>query len=200
MAKTNRCGKSAVLSPQQLEMVIASLPEKYSLLAQTLYYTAGRVSEIACLKVCNIHFDEELIVIERSTTKTKQTRCIPMPKSILRNLQGWINCNGLDIGDYIFFTSSKNCKSPAGKRHVTTQAVDTIFRRAFDYSGIKGASTHSFRRSRLTNLHVGEKWSLREIMDISGHKNILSLQQYLDTDRKTTFEKYRRLFQKEGVS
>ena len=54
----------------------------------------------------------------------------------------------------------------------------------------------------LTNkklLDENERWSLREIMDISGHKNLLSLQQYLDTDRKITFEKYRNLFAKEGV-
>ena len=200
MAKTNRCVKSAVLSHQQLEMVIASLPEKYSLLAESLYYTAGRVSEIVSLKVCNIHFEEELIVIEKSTTKTKQTRCVPMPKTILKNLREWIHRNNLEAGDYIFFTNSRNCKSPAGKRHLTTQAVDTIFRHTFDYAGIKGASTHSFRRSRLTNLHIAEKWSLREIMDISGHKNLLSLQQYLDTDRNNTFEKYRQLFKKEGVA
>jgi len=48
-------------------------------------------------------------------------------------------------------------------------------------------------------LHVNENWSLKEISDISGHKNLQSLQQYLDTDRKVTFEKYRNLFEKEGV-
>jgi len=83
---------------------------------------------------------------------------------------------------------------------MTTQAADNTFRQAFDNIGIRGASTHSFRRSRLTNLHVAEKWSLHEIMDISGHKNLLSLQQYLDTDRNNTFEKYRQLFEKEGVN
>lgn len=199
MTKTNRCGKSAVLSSQQLEMVIASLPEKYSLLAETLYYTAGRVSEISSLRVCNIHFEEGMVVIEKSSTKTRQTRYVPIPKSLLKNLESWIRLNSLKENDYIFFTSSRNCKVPSGSRHITTQAVDGVLRHTFDYIGIKGASSHSFRRSRLTNLHVEEKWSLREIMDISGHKNLLSLQQYLDTDRNLTFEKYRRLFEKEKV-
>ena len=36
-------------------------------------------------------------------------------------------------------------------------------------------------------------------MDISGHKNLLSLQQYLDSDRRVSFKKYRELFVKEGV-
>lgn len=197
MAKTNRCGKSAVLTARQLEMVIATLPEKYSLLAETLYYTAGRVSEISSLKVSNINLEEEMVTIEKSSTKTKETRYVPIPKSLTQNLGMWIRHHRLKSTDYIFFTCSRNCSVAAGSKHVSTQAVDNVFRQTFDYIGITGASTHSFRRSRLTNLHVNEKWSLREIMDISGHKNILSLQQYLDTDRKVTFEKYRRLFEKE---
>ena len=200
MSKTNRCGKSALLSTNQLEMVVASLPEKYSLLAETLYYTAGRVSEISSLKVNNIHFEEGVVVIEKSSTKTKQTRCVPIPKSLITNLELWIRQHQLNPSDYIFFTSSKNCKIQTGSKHITTQAADNAFRQAFDNIGIRGASTHSFRRSRLTNLHVAEKWSLREIMDISGHKNLLSLQQYLDTDRNNTFEKYRQLFEKEGAN
>jgi len=50
----------------------------------------------------------------------------------------------------------------------------------------------------LTYLHVDKKWSLKEIMDISGHKSIQSLQQYLDTDRKVTFDKYRQLLESEA--
>ena len=40
-------------------------------------------------------------------------------------------------------------------------------------------------------------WNLREIMDISGHKNLVSLQQYLDSDKKESFEKYRQMFDEE---
>ena len=58
---------------------------------------------------------------------------------------------------------------------------------------------HSFHRTRLTQLHIEEGWSLREIMDISGHASIVSLQQYLDTDKKQTFNKYRELLQKEDA-
>ena len=39
--------------------------------------------------------------------------------------------------------------------------------------------------------------NLREIKDISGHKSIVSLQQYLDSDREETFEKYRRIMDDE---
>ena len=199
MCKTNRSGKSALLSKQQLEILVASLPEKYSLLAELLYFSAGRVSEVTSIKVRNLNLTDGLVTFEKSTTKTKETRQVPLPPTVLKNLASWIESHGLRSDDYIFFTNSRNIKVEAGSKAVTTQSVDSFFRKAFDWNGIHGASTHSFRRSRLTHLHIEEKWSLREIMDISGHKNLLSLQQYLDTDKKTTFEKYRNLFVKEGV-
>ena len=199
MCKTNRSGKSALLSKQQLEILVASLPEKYSLLAELLYFSAGRVSDVNSIKVRNRNLTDGLVTFEKSTTKTKETRQVPLPPTVLKNLASWIESHGLRSDDYIFFTNSRNIKVEVGSKAVTTQSVDSFFRKAFDWNGILGASTHSFRRSRLTHLHIEEKWSLREIMDISGHKNILSLQQYLDTDKKTTFEKYRNLFVKEGV-
>ena len=199
MCKTNRSGKSALLSKDQLEILVASLPEKYSLLAELLYFSAGRVSEVTSIKVRNLNLTDGLVTFEKSSTKTKETRQVPLPPTVLKNLSSWIESHGLKSDDYIFFTNSRNIKVKAGSKAVTTQSVDSFFRKAFDWNGILGASTHSFRRSRLTHLHIEEKWSLREIMDISGHKNLLSLQQYLDTDKKATFEKYRDLFVKEGV-
>ena len=51
-------------------MVFASLPEKYSLLAEILYFSAGRVSEVTNLKVDNINFTDGLATFEKSSTKS----------------------------------------------------------------------------------------------------------------------------------
>lgn len=158
------------------------------------------MSEVTNLRVRNLNLQDGLVTFEKSTTKTKETRQVPLPSSLRQLFEDWITSNNLQDDDFIFFTDSRNMKLKAGAKSVSTQSVDGFFRRAFDYTGIKGASTHSFRRSRLTHLHINENWSLKEIMDISGHKNLLSLQQYLDTDRKVTFEKYRILFAKEGCN
>jgi len=199
MCKTNRSGKASLLSRQQMELFLANLPVKYALLADLMYFSAGRVNEITTLRVRNINLKDELLTIEKASTKTKETRQIPLPPTLVANLGMWIQENMLGEDDFIFFTDSKNVKCRKGEKSVSTQSVDQFFRKAFDWIGVSGASTHSFRRTRLTRLHVDEGWSLREIMDISGHKNLLSLQQYLDTDRNLTFEKYRRLFEKENV-
>ncbi len=199
MCKTNRSGKSALLTDEQLERVLGQLPEKYSVLAEVMFFSAGRVQEITTLRVRNINFRDGLLTIEKSSTKTKETRQVPLPPSVLENLKSWINSKELKGNDFIFYTDSKNTKYKSGEKPVSTQSVDQFFRKAFDWIGVEGASTHSFRRTRLTQLHIRENWSLREIMDISGHKNLLSLQQYLDSDRRQSFDKYRKLFEKEGV-
>ena len=199
MCKTNRSGKATLLTKQQLELFLANLPVKYALLAELMYFTAGRVNEITTLRVRNINIKDALLTIEKSSTKTKETRQVPLPKHLLGNLESWIKDNMLNSDDFIFFTDSRNTKVKKGEKSVSTQSVDKYFRKTFDWVGINGASTHSFRRTRLTQLHIDEGWSLREIMDISGHSSIVSLQQYLDTDKKQTFNKYRELLQKENA-
>ena len=197
MSKTNRSGKSSLLTQKQLEYFFGQLPEKYSLLSQVMYFTAGRVKEITSIRSRNVNVVEGLLTIEKSTTKTKETRQVPLPASLVMHLQEWIHCHSLQPDDFVFFTDSRNTKFSAGQKSVSTQSVDQFFRKTFDWIGVEGASTHSLRRSRLTYLHVQQHWSLKEIMDISGHKSIQSLQQYLDTDRKVTFEKYRQLLESE---
>ena len=196
MCKTNRSGKSVCLSKDQIESFCSNLPVKYSLLADLMYFTAGRVKEVTTLRVRNINWIDGSITIEKSSTKTKETRSVPVHPRVVDALKSWVGEHELNANDYVFFTESRNTKYAKGEKPVSTQSVDQFFRKTFDWIGITGGSTHSFRRSRLTHL-LEKGWNLREIMDISGHKNLMSLQQYLDSDRKVTHQKYRELFDEE---
>ena len=114
----------------------------------------------------------------------------------MSDLKRWIDDNNLEEDDYIFFSSSRNLLYGKGKKKLTNQSVDEVFRKIFDWVGIIGASSHSFRRSRLTHL-MEKNFNMKQIMDISGHKNLLSLQQYLDSDKALTHKKYRLLIEEE---
>jgi integrase/recombinase XerD len=161
-----------------------------------MYFSAGRVKEITTIKVRNLNFKDGTLTIEKSSTKTKESRMVPIHPRVMEGLQSWIKEHELKNDDHVFFTDSKNTTFKKGEKSISTQSVDQFFRRSFDYAGIVGGSTHSFRRSRLTHL-LQRGWNLREIMDISGHKNLVSLQQYLDSDRKITHDKYREMFKDE---
>ena len=196
MSKSNRSGKAKCLNKSQLESFISNLPQKYGLLAETMYFLATRVGEATSIRVRNINSNYQVVTLEKMTTKCKETREIPIGSKLLSDLQGWISDNDLKDDDYIFFSSSRNIKQVPGSKKLSNQSVDEYFSKTFDWIGIQGASTHSFRRSRLTHL-MEKNWNVREIMDISGHKNLLSLQQYLDSDKKVTHNKYRRLIEEE---
>ncbi|WP_242729011.1 tyrosine-type recombinase/integrase [Microcoleus vaginatus] len=58
-------------------------------------------------------------------------------------------------------------------------SADKVLREAFDRAGIKGASTHSFRRTALTQMS-NAGIPLRIIQEISGHNNLQQLQHYLE--------------------
>ena len=198
MSKSNRSGKSKCLNKEQLEAFISNLPQKYGLLAETMYFLAARVGEATSIRVRNINSNYQVVTLEKMTTKCKETREIPIGSKLLSDLQGWISDNDLKDDDYIFFSSSRNIKHVPGSKKLSNQSVDEYFSKTFDWIGIQGASTHSFIRSRLTHL-MEKNWNVREIMDISGHKNLLSLQQYLDSDKNLTHKKYRQLIEEEVI-
>ena len=196
MSKSNRSGKAKCLSKSQLEVLLANLPEKYNLLATTMYFLAGRVGETTSIRVRNINIKDGLVMLEKSSTKCKESRQIPIPSKLMSSLKAWIDDNSLQDDDYVFFSSSRNIKYESGAKKLSNQSVDEVFRKIFDWVGIEGASSHSFRRSRLTHL-MEKNFNMRQIMDISGHKNLLSLQQYLDSDKALTHKKYRLLIEEE---
>lgn len=187
-----------MITQKQLETFCSNLSEKYSLLAEVMYFSAGRVSEISTMRVRNLNFTKGILTIEKNSTKTKQTRQVPLHPSTLKNLRQWINSNDLDHDSYIFFSDSKNTKYKTGEKPVSVQAIDQKFRHTFDWIGVQGASTHTMRRSRLTHL-LKKGWDLRDIMMISGHKTLASLQQYLHVDQSEVFKKYQNLFEEEII-
>jgi integrase len=58
-----------------------------------------------------------------------------------------------------------------------TNSADQILREAFELAGIEEASTHSFRRTTLTQMS-NAGIPLRIIQEISGHSNLEQLQRY----------------------
>ena len=153
-------------------ILVASLPEKYSLLADCLLLEPQK----SPASKWGIWISLMVWPLKNNQNKGAQTVTLPPVLKIL----SWIESHGLRSDDYIFFTNSRNIKVEAGSRQSPLSRL-THSSGAFDWNGILGANIHSEGPDWL--ISTLKKMSLREIMDISGHKN-LSLQQYLDTDKK----------------
>jgi integrase/recombinase XerD len=68
----------------------------------------------------------------------------------------------------------RNSKLP-----LTRAMADLILKAACKRTRIRGASTHSFRRTALTNMSNANV-PIRVIQEISGHKSLTALQRYLE--------------------
>ena len=187
--KVNRSGKAKVLSAEERELIFRELPEKYRLIAETLYWSAGRIREVLTIRVRNLVPDREMVVLERQTTKTKETREVYLPAHLMQKLLLRARCLGLASSDYLFFNESPT-QDRGCRKHLTVQSFDKALRHVCDWNNLRGISSHSFRRSQLTELYR-DAWSLREIQHISGHRSLQSLQEYLEVDKEEVVSKFR---------
>ena len=188
--KVNRSGKSKVLTQEERDLIQTHLPEKYRLISEVLYWSAGRIREVLNIRVRNLVPDQGMVVLEKETTKTKETREVFVPDQLMRELLLRVRSLGLASSDYLFFNRTPTQTTKGEQRPLSVQSFDKELRRVCDWNGLCGVSSHSFRRTQLTELYR-EGWSLREIQHISGHKSLQSLQEYLDVDKEQVVNKFR---------
>jgi integrase/recombinase XerD len=109
-----------------------------------------------------------VITLRKSTTKGKiATRTLPEHPKLQAYLAAYDPPSGL-----LFPGRSKD-------KPLTRAAADLILRAACKRARIRGASTHSFRRTALTNMSNANV-PIRVIQEISGHKSLTALQRYLE--------------------
>ena len=187
--KVNRSGKAKVLSQDERDVIKSHLPEKYRLIAEILYWSAGRIGGVLSIRVRNLVPATGMVILERQTTKTKTTREVYLPPELMNALIRRANGLQLKGNDFLFFNQSPT-QSTQFTRPLSSQSFDKELRRVCDWNGLSGISSHSFRRTQLTELYR-DGWSLREIQHISGHRSLQSLQEYLDVDKEEVVDKFR---------
>ena len=108
------------------------------------------------------------ITVRKENTKGKaDTRSIPVCDELREILEA--------------YSSPKEFLFPGrwGRGHIHPDSADKILRAAFDELDIEGASTHSFRRTCLTKMHLSHV-PTKVIKKISGHKTLAALDRYLE--------------------
>ncbi len=176
MAKVNRFGKATVLNPEQLEQLWYEMDDPCRLVSQIAYFTAARIGEVLQLTAADLQGDT--LVYRAITTKTKKTREAQIPDQLTRLL----SAATLPKQDYLFPGKGKT-------GHLTPRAVEAAVKDAAALIGVEGVSTHSFRRSMATHLHLAGM-PLRGIQRITGHATLAALEQYLDIERKEASQQH----------
>ena len=132
-------------------------------------FTGCRISEALALQKSDVKVNT--ITFRKSTTKGKlKTRTIDIPQALLEYLNDYEH----PINPYnpYLFPSREN-------KALSRFMADKILRSACQRIGVEGVSTHSFRRTALTQMHNAGV-PLRHIQAISGHNDLGTLQRYLE--------------------
>jgi integrase/recombinase XerD len=167
--KVNGNGQGKILTPEELRLLFTdglTNPRDRALFAICLF-TGCRVSEALGLNTTDIK--SGTLTFRKSTTKGKlKTRIVDVQPGLAAFLAEY---------------QPKPGPLFPGKRGITERltrfAAEKILKNACKRVGFVGVSTHSFRRTALTQM-CSAGIPLRHIQEISGHNDLGTLQRYLE--------------------
>lgn len=140
-------------------------------------YTGLRVSEIVTLRANQLFTESgnvrHVLKVKRKKKKNTVYSDIPVHEKLKKILADYYEHAEFDI--WLFPSEA------AASGHLTRAAAHNILTKAFESLGLEDASTHSMRRTCLTNMSRSGV-PLRTIQEISGHASLSDLQAYLDVD------------------
>ena len=172
-AKTSTTKRATVLKPAELAAMIGAATPFYRALLSLMTAGACRVGEATLLTWYDIS-PEGMVTIVGGTTKTGVGRSFTLPPAALVHVEAWRALCPVSARGWVF--PGRPVRNPLG-----TRAAMAAITKLAEGLGLKGISSHSFRRSALTIAHA-EGRSLREVAVISGHQSLAALEKYLDQD------------------
>lgn len=153
--------------------------ERNKVIIETLYSCGLRVSELVNLKISNLHFKEEIILIEG---KGNKERLVPIGISCIRLINNYINMIRVHIyikkgnEDYVFL-NRRGAK-------LSRVMIFTIIKQLAEKIGLeRNISPHTFRHSFASDLIDGGA-DLRAVQEMLGHESITTTEIYTHLDRE----------------
>ncbi len=144
------------------------------------FLSGMRVGEVASLRYSDVlNADKTVkkeIRLRADQTKGNEARVVFVNEKLRKELEQYVSKLKISDMNKKFFYSQKT-KSDGFTANTLTQFFHYLYRR----SGIDGASSHSGRRTFITNL-ASKGVGVRVLMSLSGHKNISTTQAYIDVN------------------
>ena len=149
-------------------------------LVMTTYLSGMRVGEVASLRYGDVVDSEgnirNEIRLNANQTKGNEARVVFISEKLRKELAQYINLYQPKDANNKFFYSQKD-DSDGFTPNTLTQFFHYLYKR----SGVDGASSHSGRRTFITNL-ANKGISVRVLASLAGHKNISTTQCYIDVN------------------
>lgn len=174
--KIDRHGKAKILTTEEIQLLFnrGTNKDRDRVLWGVCLYTGCRISECVTLQKIDVYdpfgkVREELILRKKNTKNKLATRTIPVLEE-LRSLLA--NYQTKKDNPYLF-------PGKGGVGHIHPDSGARLLKQACSRVGLIGVSSHSFRRTALTQMS-NAGIPLRIIQEISGHRNLEQLQRYLE--------------------
>lgn len=173
-------GQAKILTPEEIEELfsVQYSNERDRALYAVMLYTACRVSEAVKLRKRDVYGRKgqvrPVILFRKGNTKGKlATRSVPVIEDLRRRLEEY---EPREDNPYLFAGYEFGRRADT---HLHTDSALWLLRKACNRIGIEGVSTHSFRRTALTQMS-NAGIPLRVIQEISGHRTLDELYKYLE--------------------
>lgn len=176
--------QAKTLTQAEIEQVLAYIATRRfamrnRVMLLTSFWSGMRVGEIASLKVGDVMNTDGTVKNEvrltAEQTKGRQPRTVFLPQRLQTELQRYMDVRRAytEPNQPLFVT--------AGSKAFTANGLALHFFWLYRKAGIAGASSHSGRRSFITNL-AAKGIGVRVLASLAGHRSIAVTQRYIDVN------------------
>jgi integrase/recombinase XerD len=177
-------GQAKTLTKAELKRAIdvtkscSRYPQRDITMLLLTHWCGMRVGEVSALRVSDVVDAEGNVKAEiklnAAQTKGNAARVVFVPERMRKELKRYLQCaTKYAHSDYLFQTQ----KAKRFSANTATQHLQRLYERA----GIDGATSHSGRRTFITEL-AAKGVSVRVLATLAGHRSIQTTQRYIDVN------------------
>ena len=133
--------------------------------------TATRLNTVTNMKICDLNFDEDTILLR--ATKGKRQYTIPMDKRLKIILVEYLSYRGGESNDFLF------CREDDNQKPLTNSSVKTMIARYNQERGVTKTSAH-LMRGFYSKHYLLKGGGLLQLKSILGHKTLTMVLKYVD--------------------
>jgi integrase/recombinase XerD len=183
MQTTQIMSQAKTLTSTELEQVLSyiatqSFPQRNRLMLLTGLWSGMRVGEISSLTISDVMNPDSSVKAEvrltAEQTKGRQPRTVFLPQKLRDELSAYLVLRTDAKPEHPLFVT-------AGRKRFSANVMAQHFHYLFKRAGIAGASSHSMRRSFITNLAT-KGIGVRVLASLAGHRSIAVTQRYIDVN------------------
>ena len=176
--------QAKTLSEAELDRLLSTIRKtlysrRNKVMVLLTYWAGMRVGEVAALRLEDVTNPDGSVKAEiylsADQTKGAKGRIVMIPTRLIEELSSYIAQERFKTRQDPLFRSQKGLKG------FSADSLTHLFKKFYIRSGLENGSSHSGRRTFITNL-ASKGVSARVLQELAGHKNLSTTQRYIDVN------------------